>query len=77
MSNTVLMQISEGIALLTLNRPQKLNALNYELIDWLLTLLDTIEVNDNVGAVIITGAGERAFSPAAISTSSRKACARA
>ncbi|MBZ7922612.1 crotonase/enoyl-CoA hydratase family protein [Ensifer adhaerens] len=62
MSNTVLMQISEGIALLTLNRPQKLNALNYELIDWLLTLLDTIEVNDNVGAVIITGAGERAFS---------------
>ncbi len=62
MSNTVLMQISEGIALLTLNRPQKLNALNYELIDWLLTLLDTIEVNDNVGAVIIIGAGDRAFS---------------
>ncbi|MCK3776430.1 crotonase/enoyl-CoA hydratase family protein [Ensifer sesbaniae] len=62
MSNTVLIQISEGIALLTLNRPQKLNALNYELIDWLLTLLDTIEVNDNVGAVIIIGAGDRAFS---------------
>lgn len=62
MSNTVLMQISEGIAQLTLNRPQKLNALNYELIDWLLTLLDTIEVNDNIGAMIITGAGDRAFS---------------
>ncbi|MGE6786535.1 crotonase/enoyl-CoA hydratase family protein [Ensifer adhaerens] len=62
MSNTVLMQISEGIALLTLNRPQKLNALNYELIDRLMSLLDQIEVNDAVGAVIITGAGDRAFS---------------
>eukprot|EP01034_Spumella_vulgaris_P018965 gene18965-24242_t len=36
MSNTVLMQISEGIAQLTLNRAEKLNALNYELIDRLL-----------------------------------------
>jgi len=62
MSKTVLMQISEGIALFTLNRPEKLNALNYELIDWLMVLLDTIEVNDAVGAVIITGAGDRAFS---------------
>lgn len=62
MSNTVLMQISEGIAYLTLNRPEKLNALNYELIDHLMLLLDMIEVNDNVGAVIITGAGDRAFS---------------
>jgi len=62
MSNTVLMQISEGIAHLTLNRPEKLNALNYELIDHLMLLLDMIEVNDNVGAVIITGAGDRAFS---------------
>ncbi len=62
MSDTVLLQISEGIALLTLNRPGKLNALNYALIDRLMALLDAIEVNDAVGAVIITGAGERAFS---------------
>lgn len=62
MSDTVLLQISDGIALLTLNRPEKLNALNYELIDRFLTFLDIIEVNDTVGAVIITGAGERAFS---------------
>lgn len=62
MSDTVLLQISEGIALLTLNRPGKLNALNYALIDRLMALLDAIEVNAAVGAVIITGAGERAFS---------------
>ncbi|MHC2488590.1 enoyl-CoA hydratase/carnithine racemase [Sinorhizobium meliloti] len=36
MSDTVLIEISAGIALLTLNRPEKLNALNYELIDRLL-----------------------------------------
>ncbi|HEV7305668.1 crotonase/enoyl-CoA hydratase family protein [Ensifer sp.] len=62
MSNTVLIEISEGIAVLTLNRVEKLNALNYELIDRLLSLLDAIEVNDKIGAVILTGAGERAFS---------------
>ncbi|MCZ4092048.1 crotonase/enoyl-CoA hydratase family protein [Sinorhizobium psoraleae] len=62
MSDTVLFDVSEGVALLTFNRPEKLNALNYELIDRLLFLLDLIEVDDTVQAVILTGAGERAFS---------------
>lgn len=62
MSDTVLIEISAGIALLTLNRPEKLNALNYELIDRLLALLDRIEIDETVQAVILTGAGDRAFS---------------
>ncbi|NRP70378.1 Short-chain-enoyl-CoA hydratase [Ensifer psoraleae] len=62
MSDTVLFDVSEGVALLTFNRPEKLNALNYELIDRLLFLLDLIEVDDTVQTVILTGAGERAFS---------------
>ncbi|WEX76450.1 crotonase/enoyl-CoA hydratase family protein [Sinorhizobium numidicum] len=62
MSDTVLFEISAGIALVTLNRPEKLNALNYELIDRLLSHLDQIEADDAVQAVILTGAGERAFS---------------
>ncbi|RVI26056.1 enoyl-CoA hydratase-related protein, partial [Sinorhizobium meliloti] len=57
MSDTVLIEISAGIALLTLNRPEKLNALNYELIDRLLALLDRIEIDETVQAVILTGAG--------------------
>lgn len=62
MSDTVLLAINDEIALLTLNRPHKLNALNYEMIDRLMAHLDQIEVAPDVRAVILTGAGERAFS---------------
>lgn len=65
MTDTVLSQIDRGIALLTLNRPDKLNALNYELIDRLAFHLDAIEADDNVRAVILTGAGDKAFSAGA------------
>lgn len=61
MSDTVLLEHREKIALLTLNRPEKLNALSYELIDLLMERLDEIERNRDMHAVILTGAGERAF----------------
>jgi len=54
-----------AVALLTLNRPNKLNALNYELIGALQEALDQIENDPEVRAVILTGAGERAFSAGA------------
>lgn len=54
--------ISGGIATVTLNRPQKLNAINYAMADSLMNVLDALETNAAVGAVIITGAGEKAFS---------------
>jgi enoyl-CoA hydratase/carnithine racemase len=65
MSDTVLLATMGDIALLTLNRPEKLNALNYEMIDRLMELLDEIEVEPGVRAVILTGAGDRAFSAGA------------
>jgi len=65
MSDAVLLDIKDGIALVTLNRPEKLNALNYELIDRLMALLDIIEIAPEVRAVILTGAGDRAFSAGA------------
>ena len=64
MSNVVY-ESSDKIALLTLNRPEKLNALSYGLIDELMALLDTIEADPGIHAVILTGAGERAFSAGA------------
>ena len=62
MTELVLTEARNGIAILTLNRPEKLNALNYGLIDRLLVLLDDIETDDAIRAIILTGAGERAFS---------------
>jgi enoyl-CoA hydratase len=62
MTDLVLSETRDGISILTLNRPEKLNALNYALIDRLLAILDAVEVDDSVRAIILTGAGERAFS---------------
>jgi enoyl-CoA hydratase/carnithine racemase len=62
MSKVVLGDVSEGIATLTLNRPEKLNAINYEMADSLLRFLDDFETDDSVRAIILIGAGDRAFS---------------
>ena len=50
---------------MTLNRPDQLNALNYALIGRLMAHFDTIERDDAIRAVIVTGAGDRAFSAGA------------
>jgi enoyl-CoA hydratase/carnithine racemase len=65
MSDPVLFEVKDAIALITLNRPERLNALSYELIDHLMAALDAIEVDGSVRAAILTGAGERAFSAGA------------
>ena len=80
MSQPVLSEVSDGIATLTLNRPEKLNAISYAMADALVAFLDQIEADDEIGAVILTGAGE-AFSAGAdiaeFSTSVRKGPAAA
>lgn len=45
-----------------MNRAHRLNALSYDLIDRLMAALDSIEIDDDARAVILTRAGERAFS---------------
>lgn len=51
----------DGVAVITLNRPERMNALSPEMTDlWLDALADAAE-NDAVGAVIVTGAGQRGF----------------
>ncbi|NPU11268.1 crotonase/enoyl-CoA hydratase family protein [Bradyrhizobium sp. 83002] len=65
MADPILLDISDRIALLTLNRPERLNALNYALIDALMAALDRIETDTGIRAVILTGAGDRAFSAGA------------
>jgi enoyl-CoA hydratase/carnithine racemase len=65
MCTPVVCEISDRIATLTLNRPEKLNAINYAMVDTLLVTLDEIEADESVGAIIVTGAGEKAFSAGA------------
>jgi len=50
-----------SVAVLTFNRPESLNALNQETLHELEQALDAIEHDDAIGAVVLTGAGERAF----------------
>ena len=65
MTETVLLERRDTIAVLTLNRPDRLNALDYATNDRLLDRLDAIEEDDGIRAVVITGGGDRAFSAGA------------
>jgi enoyl-CoA hydratase/carnithine racemase len=63
MSDTVLRIERDGhVAILTLNRPDKLNALSPALMQALNQALDAINSDDDVRCVVLTGSGDRAFS---------------
>ena len=65
MTELVKFETRDNVALLTLNRPEKLNALNYATNDRLMHFLWEIEADDSIRAVVLTGAGDRAFSAGA------------
>ena len=55
------LELSEGVALLPVNRPEVRNAMNEQCWKELSTFVDFVEGQEDVTAVIITGAGEKAF----------------
>jgi enoyl-CoA hydratase len=61
MNNLISVEQRDGIALLTLNRPQAMNALSKELRKELSLTIDAMEADETVRVIILTGAGERAF----------------
>ncbi len=61
MYSTLLYEKKETIGILTINRPEKMNALSNELTSELKTVLDTIEQDDKLRVLIFTGAGDKAF----------------
>ncbi len=61
---TILLEHGEGVALIRLNRPDALNALNAMLLGELCTALDELEGDDAIGCVVLTGS-ERAFAAGA------------
>ena len=56
----LLLDVAERVATVTINRPDKLNALNAKVIGELDRMFTELAANDAVGAIILTGAG-RAF----------------
>ena len=54
---TLLYAVEDGIATITLNRPDKLNAFTGTMAQELIAAFDATDADDNVGAVIVTGAG--------------------
>lgn len=61
MYNTLLTNLVDGIFTITINRPDKLNALNKEVMTELNSALNEVADNDDIQSVIITGSGTKAF----------------
>ena len=59
--NTLLFQVDNGTATITINRPDKMNALNKDVIADLSAAMDEVYKNATIKSVIITGAGAKAF----------------
>jgi enoyl-CoA hydratase len=61
----ILYEKKDGIATITINRPKALNAMSEETIQEILSTLEDIRKDENIKVVVITGAGDRAFSAGA------------
>ena len=61
MSDLLKVETEDRIRILTVNRPDKLNALNAEVMSALDAALESARADDAVGVVIVTGAGEKSF----------------
>ena len=61
MYQTLLTDLQEGILTITINRPDKLNALNKDVIGDLSKAIDEAVGNTEVKTILLTGAGEKAF----------------
>src|SRR5688572_17787841 len=61
MYQTLLTSLTNQILTVTINRPDKLNAINRQVMDDLDKVVHEIETGDNVRAAILTGSGTKAF----------------
>jgi len=61
----IIYEKNEGVATITLNRPEALNAFSKDVVEEILHALEDIETDEAVRVVVLTGAGEKAFSAGA------------
>jgi len=57
----LIVEVTEGVAVLTINRPQVMNAVNLQLRDEVISAAAQLDADSSVRAVVLTGAGDRAF----------------
>ncbi len=62
---TIIFEKRDNFAIITLNRPDKLNALNKQMFDDLNSAIEFVELNDDIKGLILTGSGEKAFAAGA------------
>ena len=60
-TGTVTAELRGRVAVVTVNRPEVRNALNFGVLDGIEAALDALERREDAGAVVFTGAGEKAF----------------
>ncbi|MFP7444540.1 enoyl-CoA hydratase-related protein [Bacillus infantis] len=60
--SSIELKVENHAAIITLNRPEALNAFNYETLEELQRTVEDIRINPDVRVVIFTGAGDKAFS---------------
>src|SRR5436190_24173874 len=65
MYQNLLTQLEDGIFTITINRPDKMNALNISLLNELKDVMEEVYNNDEIRGVIITGSGAKAFAAGA------------
>ncbi|WID98930.1 enoyl-CoA hydratase [Bosea vestrisii] len=58
---TILYDVADGIATVTFNRPEARNAFTFEMYERLVEICETVNADTSIRAVILTGAGGRAF----------------
>jgi enoyl-CoA hydratase len=59
--NNLIFDQKKNIAFITINRPDKLNALNKETLNEITRVFEEVENNESIRGIIITGSGEKAF----------------
>ncbi|MFG3025378.1 enoyl-CoA hydratase/isomerase family protein [Streptomyces sp. NPDC048254] len=58
---TVLFEVTDHVATVTLNRPEAMNGFNQRMLEEFATLWETVKSDDDIRVVVLRGAGDRAF----------------
>jgi enoyl-CoA hydratase/carnithine racemase len=57
-NDTVLFEVTDGVGVMTLNRPDRLNAVNWETAERAAEVLRDVRLRDEVRVIVLTGAGK-------------------